>query len=330
MDSITQAALGATVAAIAAPRGYRRKAMVLGAALGTLPDLDVLIDYGDAVSNFTKHRGFSHSLFVLAPLSLLLWFALRAWWAPVRDAPLRWLAAISLALLTHPLLDAHTAYGTQLFWPLDVPPTMWSTIFIIDPLYTLPLVVAVVIVATRPRSRSGSTALTTGLLLSTLYLGWTWVAKVQVDRLAANSLTASRVQDAELFSTPTPFNSVLWRIVAITDDGYYEGFYSLIADDGPPALRFHPVDDEARRSAADLPAAQRLRWFAQDFVGVQVADDRLILNDLRMGQEPYYVFAHAVAVRDARRWQEIVPERLPFTVEQRAIAATWRRIWRNQ
>jgi hypothetical protein len=49
-----------------------------------------------------------------------------------------------------------------------------------------------------------------------------------------------------------------------------------------------------------------------------------------MGQEPYYVFAHAVAVRDARRWQEIVPERLPFTVEQRAIEATWRRIWRNQ
>lgn len=330
MDSVTQAALGATVAAIAAPRGYRRKALVLGAALGTLPDLDVLIDYGDAVSNFTKHRGFSHSLFILAPLALLLWLALRAWWAPVRAAPMRWLAAISLALLTHPLLDAHTAYGTQLFWPLDVPPTMWSTIFIIDPLYTLPLVVAVVVVAIRPHSNAGAKALTTGLLLSTLYLGWTWFAKAQIDGLAAHALRASEAQDAALFSTPTPFNSLLWRIVAITDDGYYEGFYSLIADGGSLALSFHPVDDEVRQSAARLPAAQRLRWFAQDFVGVRVADDHLILNDLRMGQEPYYVFAHAVAVRDASRWREIVPERLPFTVEQRAIETTWHRIWRNQ
>ena len=82
--------------------------MLVGAGLGTLPDLDVFIDFGGAVENFTYHRGFSHSLFVLAPFSVLLWLALRRWWAPVREAPYRWLAAISLALLTHPLLDAHT------------------------------------------------------------------------------------------------------------------------------------------------------------------------------------------------------------------------------
>ena len=128
-----------------APRGERRKALLLGAALGTLPDLDVLIDYGDAVRNFTYHRGFSHSLFVLAPFSLLLWLVVRRWWAPVRAAPGQWLAAISLALLTHPLLDAHTAYGTQLFWPMTLRPTMWGTIFIIDPLYTLPLLIGVLV-----------------------------------------------------------------------------------------------------------------------------------------------------------------------------------------
>jgi len=115
--------------------------MLLGAGLGTLPDLDVFIDFGGVVENFTYHRGFSHSLFVLAPFSVVLWLLLRRWSAPVRDKPLRWLAAISLALLTHPLLDAHTAYGTQLFWPLTVPPTSWATLFIIDPLYTLPLLV---------------------------------------------------------------------------------------------------------------------------------------------------------------------------------------------
>ncbi|MEJ2129921.1 MAG: metal-dependent hydrolase [Woeseiaceae bacterium] len=133
MDSVTQAALGAAIGGAIAPAGLRRKALLAGAALGTLPDLDVLIDYGDAVANFTYHRGFSHSLFVLPPFAVLLWLALRRWWAPVREAPWRWLAIIGLALITHPLLDAHTAYGTQLLWPLTVPPTMWATLFIIDP-----------------------------------------------------------------------------------------------------------------------------------------------------------------------------------------------------
>jgi inner membrane protein len=122
MDSLSQAVLGASVAGAFAPSGHRGKAMLIGAGLGTLPDL-----------------GFSHSLFVLAPFSALLWLVLRHSWAPVRDEPLRWFAALSLALLTHPLIDAHTAYGTQLFWPLTVPPTSWATLFIIDPLYTMPL-----------------------------------------------------------------------------------------------------------------------------------------------------------------------------------------------
>ena len=73
MDSITQAALGACVTAACVPRGHRRKALLAGAMLGTLPDLDVFIDYGDAVRNFTFHRGFSHSVFVLPAVALAIW-----------------------------------------------------------------------------------------------------------------------------------------------------------------------------------------------------------------------------------------------------------------
>ena len=76
MDSITQAALGASIAGVCAPAGQRRKALLAGAMLGTLPDLDVVIDYGSDVANFTYHRGFSHSLLVLALFSFLLWLAL--------------------------------------------------------------------------------------------------------------------------------------------------------------------------------------------------------------------------------------------------------------
>jgi inner membrane protein len=204
MDSLTQAALGAAIGGAIAPAGQRRKALLAGAVLGTVPDLDVLIDYGDAVANFTYHRGFSHSLFVLPPFALVLWLSLRRWWAPVRDAPVQWLAIVFLALVTHPLLDAHTAYGTQLLWPLDVQPAMWATLFIIDPLYTLPLLVGVVLAAVRPAS---GTVIRACLLLSTVYLGWSWVAQSTIARHVDDELAARGIHDAPVFIVPTPFNT---------------------------------------------------------------------------------------------------------------------------
>ena len=160
--------------AVCVPAEHRRKALLVGAMLGTLPDLDVFIDYGDVVRNFTFHRGFSHSLFVLPGVAVAIWLVLKRWWAPVRAAPLPWLAAIGLALLTHPLLDAHTAYGTQLFWPLSVSPTSWATLFIIDPLYTVPLLIGIIAaLIAGHRWRWGYSINIAGLVLSTGYLLWT-------------------------------------------------------------------------------------------------------------------------------------------------------------
>ncbi len=325
MDSLSQAVLGASVAGACAPAGHRGKAMLLGAGLGTLPDLDVFIDFGGAVENFTYHRGFSHSLFVLAPFSVMLWLLLRRWWAPVREDPLRWLAAISLTLLTHPLLDAHTAYGTQLFWPLTVPPASWATLFIIDPLYTLPLLIGVLVATFR--RRVAGTALRVGLVISTLYVGWSWIAQTIVERNVEDALAKMQLQDAPVFMTPTPFNTLLWRVVVMTEDGHLEGFDSLLVDEGTMRFAEYPSDTDAMQQASDMWAVGRLRWFAQDFVKAWVEDDRLIMSDLRMGQEPFYVFSHAVAVRGNPHWTEIPAEFVPMAANERFLAETWDRIW---
>src|SRR3546814_16819747 len=65
MDSLTQAVLGAGIQGAMLGRYHGRKALAAGALLATLPDLDVLIDYGDPVSGMINHRGFSHSVFIL-------------------------------------------------------------------------------------------------------------------------------------------------------------------------------------------------------------------------------------------------------------------------
>ena len=144
MDSITQAALGATLGGAVLGRPLGRKALIGGAVLGTLPDMDVLLDHGSAIADFTYHRGFSHSLFVLAALAIILAWLLRRI-GPGTISLSRWWWFCALPLITHPLLDSFTTYGTQLLWPLQSPPVAWNTIFIIDPLYTLPLLVATLI-----------------------------------------------------------------------------------------------------------------------------------------------------------------------------------------
>jgi inner membrane protein len=327
MDSLTQAVLGAGIAGAVAPAGHRRKALLLGAALGTLPDLDVLIDYGDAVQNFTMHRGFSHSLFVLVPFTLIFWLVLGKFWSPVRQAPVRWLAGIGLALVTHPLLDAHTAYGTQLLWPLDVPPTMWATVFIIDPLFTLPLLVATVFTAFRPNPGWSTPLLRGAVTMGMVYLAWTWFAQAKVHHEAREALAGVGLRDAPVFVTPTPFNSVLWRIVVQTESGYLEGFGSVMP--GAPPIEFQAyVSDQAALAAAnDVWAVRRLRWFSRDFVHAEVKNGQLLLSDLRMGQAPFYVFTHVVAERGNPHWQAIPTELLPFEYDRSAVLESLRRIW---
>src|SRR5690606_16358217 len=186
MDSLSQILLGASVAAAVAPARHRRAAVLAGATLGTLPDLDTLpvaLLTDDPVARMTLHRSFSHSLFVLPLLGWLLWWLFRRFGrGRVAEAPAQWFLAIQLALVTHPLLDAFTVYGTQLWWPLPVHPVMWSSVFIIDPLYTVWLLLGCGVAWWARERPLAQRALVAGLVLSSAYLGWSLVATAMVER----------------------------------------------------------------------------------------------------------------------------------------------------
>lgn len=330
MDSVSQAVLGAAVCAACVPARHRRKALLLGAALGTLPDLDVFIDYGDAVRNMTYHRGFSHSLFVLLPFGALLWALLRWRWGAVREAPRGWLAGILLALATHPLLDSLTVYGTQLFWPLATPPVMGGSVFIIDPLYTLPLLAAVCIGLLAGEARHAGVALALGLGLSTAYLGWGLAAQQRVDAIAAASLAGTPQADAPRLVVATPFNTLLWRVVVLTPEGYLEGQYSLVADRGPIRFEAHAFERGLLAEAGDVWAVQRLLWFSQGFLRADEVEGELRLSDLRMGQHPVFFFTHAVARREPGGWRAVEPRAIPQPrVQEGQLFALWQRIWQG-
>ena len=337
MDSLSQIVLGGAVAAIIAPAAHRRAALLAGAALGTLPDLDSLpiaLFSDNPVTLMTVHRSFSHSLFVLPLVGWLVWWLFKRFGnGRVAASPVRWFWAIQLALATHPLLDAFTVYGTQLWWPLAPPPTMWSSVFIIDPLYTIWLLVACIAAWCLHQRVAAQRALAVGLVLSCAYLGWSLLAKSMVDREAERTLASMGLGDAPYFSVPMPFNTLLWRVVAMTPSGYVEAERSVLVDDGPLHFHGYPSNVQALREAADVPAVQRLGWFNRGFMRAQVQEGQLVLSDLRMGMEPDYNFRFNVAEQRDGRWQAIAPVQQPWSMPlagwdgvRTLLAAMWQRI----
>ena len=331
MDSITHLFLGGAIVAAIVPARHRRAALLAGAALNTLPDLDVfpLALCDDPIVRMTWHRSATHSWLVLPLVAWAIWVFFRSRGGRVAEAPVRWWWAIFACLMAHPLIDAFTVYGTQLFWPLPMRPIMWSSLFIIDPLFTLPWLLACVVAWWARERLLAQRALVAGIALGVAYVGWSLAAKAMVDRAATRALATMGLRDAPRFSVPMPFNTLLWRVVAMTPEGYVEGERSLVADSGPMAFRAHASDVRALRTARDIAAARRLAWFTHGFQKAELRNGQLLLSDLRMGSEPDYSFRFVVAARRRDRWHALQPPRqLPLEWKSmRGADELWRRIW---
>ena len=295
MDSLSQIALGAAVGvAVMGRRTAVWKAAAWGAVAGTLPDLDVLIEHGDPIRNMVLHRAETHAPFWLTLFSLpfaALVARLSGEWSKWR----RWWLAMWLVLITHPLLDAMTVYGTQLALPFSDHPFGVGSIFIVDPLYTVPLLAGGIYALVRRGDDRGLTANAVGLLLSTAYLGWTFAAQQHVEAITRASLKEQGIVADQLLVSPTAFNSLLWRVLVMEGAHYHEGFYSLL--DAKPTVHLDRFDRGASLQAQLPPidGVRRVAAFSKGFYKLKLDGALVLLTDLRMGQEPYYVFTFAVA-----------------------------------
>lgn len=305
MDSITQAALGAAVGGAVMGRRLGRKAVLIGALLGTLPDLDVVLDYGDAIANVTEHRGFSHSLFVLTGLGTLLALACR-YFARPRLSLARWWCFFTLALVTHPLLDALTTYGTQLFWPLDVPPAAWPIVFIIDPLYTLALLGGLIAACV---SRRVVHYCAFGLLISSLYLLAAAGMKGVVEARLAPVLEAQGLSQAPRIVQPTPFNILLWRATVVENERYVESLVSVFDDEAPRLETFQRERQPLEEIALSTAKGERLAWFSGTFLRYDIEPidgvETLTATDLRLGFPGFHPFTFTLATRENGEWQAV-------------------------
>ena len=290
MDSITQLTLGAAIGEAVLGKKVGYKAAMWGAICGTLPDLDVFISFGDPIRDFTYHRGVSHSFFFLTLLTpLVAWIIIKVH-SSTRNYAKQWLILVWLALCTHPILDSFTIYGTQILLPFTNYPVAWSTIFIVDPFYTVPLLIGVLLTLFF-RSSLGKYSNHIGLTLSCIYLIWSLFVKMHVDSVVKTSLESQQIQYTHYITGAAPLNTLLWRVVVMKTDGYYEGYYSIFDERDHIDFTLYESDPHLLTDIADSWEVQRLQWFTKGFYHVrEMYDGQIILSDLRMGSEPFYVF----------------------------------------
>lgn len=334
MDSLTQAVLGAAVYGAGMGKFQKRKALLIGAALGTLPDLDVLIRYDDPISSMTFHRGWTHSIFYLTAFSLFItWLVFKR--NPNRAYSfLRLFLSLALALVTHPIIDAMTMYGTQLFYPLHVTPTSWATVFIIDPIYTLPLLIGCIWALWKGLNDKTIKLLYGAVIFGFAYFGVGFISKAHHEQRFIGHLQAQGIELTRIASSPTPFNTILWRVFGEDEQGnFYEG-YSGWLDKNPPEFSQTPLNRQLREPILqNAPLLQRLDWFTDGWLLYEQTENKLIANDVRLGFSGNWgVFRFIVAEKQGEEWQVIKPQQLDqdgYSMGNITPKQVWQRILGN-
>ncbi len=196
-----------------------------------------------------------------------------------------WYWLFFLALATHWILDCFTAYGTQIFQPFSDYRVAFNNIAVVDPIYTLPFLICVIIVATLKRNtpkRKFYNLL--GIGISSAYMLLTIVNKFHVDQVFDKALAHRELQVSRCQCSPTILNNILWSCTAEGNDNFYVGRYSLF-DSNP---NFHylnviPKQDSIHAMLSPEEDYQTLLWFSKNYLVAFPTDSVIYLSDLRFG-----------------------------------------------
>jgi inner membrane protein len=296
MDSLTQIVLGIAVAEAVAGNTLKNRTFLYGAVLGTLPDLDVLVGkLLPDVQAVDIHRGISHSLLLFLLLSPLL----GRWLVQLEKKRISFARAtllVFLCLFTHVILDVFTTWGTQVLWPLPERFAL-KTIFVIDPLYTLPLIIALLCVWRTTDTTKRLRYVKRGLLWSSTYLLLTVGLKLFALQQFEKALDSQQVSYTEIIVKPTALNTIVWNANVKVANGYLIGNYSLF-DTQPITFTTYPSHPELEQTLLDVPDFKKLQRISEGWYIVTEEDGKLYFNDLRFGllnrdpDAPIFVFRY--------------------------------------
>ncbi|MBK8339389.1 MAG: metal-dependent hydrolase [Flavobacteriales bacterium] len=204
------------------------------------------------------------------------------------------------SLVTHPLLDCHTTWGTQLFWPFPLK-VAYNNIFVVDPAYTVPFLICVALAMFFKRTdRRRRWINGFGLVLSSAYMALTLVTKFIAHSTIQGSLDRQGIDFNAISTRPTPFNTILWTANVECGDHYDLGYYSLLDTKAEMEVVSMPKNHALLGHWARHDKVRRLIQLSDDNYVIQMRNDTLLFCDLRFGQigeptpEKPFVYSYAL------------------------------------
>ena len=284
MDSLTQIVLGAAVGEAVLGKKVGNKAMLYGAIAGTIPDLDTFASaFTDTITAIEIHRGFTHSIvFSILFAPIFGWLISKIEKKSIATWQ-NWSWLMFWGFFTHPLLDSHTTWGTQLFWPLEVR-LAYKNIFVIDPLYTLPFLVFLILAMRQAKGTKKRRKLNNlGLLISSIYLlVITPALKLYTFDKFTEALENQDIAYYKIETKPAPLNAVLWSANVEVDDAYLIGNYSIF-DTQPIEFVEHPKNHQLLGDWIEKRNVKRLIDISEGWYTISERDGEIYFNDLRFG-----------------------------------------------
>jgi len=290
MDPLAQGLAGAALSASASRDSKEtRLAVGVGFLAGLAPDLDVFIrSSADPLLRLEFHRQFTHSLLFIPVGGFLvagiLWLILR------RKVSFRRLFAFAaLGYGTHGLIDACTSYGTYLLWPFSYVRIAWNNVAIIDPVFSVGVLLLLLVAFIRRNLRTARLALAFGL-------AWLFVGVVQRERAESvvRELAEGRGHLVErVVVKPSIFNNVLWRSTYLADGGIHAdairlrlfGEPLLFEGGSVPLLDFDELEASCGKDSRAFRDVKRFTHFSDGFVARKPGDPNVI-GDFRYSLLP--------------------------------------------
>ena len=325
MDQVTQFALGAAAAQAVGTHVLGRRAWIVGGVAGLLPDLDMaLVPLADPLFPIELHRTVTHGLVMVPVLAALTTVLL----LPFRPFRARWGAVFLLAgvgALTHAPLDVLTSYGTMALWPFSHEWLAWDVVSIIDPVYTLTLVVGVVLAARRVTPRPARIA----LVVSCLYLLLGVVQRERALDTQAALAAARGHEPTHARVIPSLGGPLVWRSLYVADGRIHVDAVRLIPFREPEVQESGSV---AAFTPDDLPAAlpdrphvaevfARYHVFTDGFAA-RTPGDEAVVGDMRYtlayGFDP--VWGVRLVEGEDARWVERATDRMAGILRLTAMA----------
>jgi inner membrane protein len=335
MDSFTHLFLGGCLGHVCLGKKAGRKAVWWGAVADTVPDLDIFSGFFvHPVDALLIHRGITHSILFAILFSLAGGRGLAELYKKDNIPWRSWTLLLGLGTFSHLFIDSLTNYGTGLLEPFSGLRFSFTTIFIADPFFTFPMMVAfIILVFKRPSLKLKTSFATSALILSSAYIVFTFVNKIRFESFFKKQFQEHQIPIIALRVSPAPLNNILWGTMGKTDQGYYSGYHSIFSKEDTVHFTFIPKQEHLALPWKGQHEFELLRRFTQGYSCISTGKDGVLyFNDLRDGivkgwssSPGGFTFSYPL-VKDPKDTNHLI-RASPWSREMNGFDSLWDKMW---